>query len=336
MRHATPVAALVPLTALGMTFAGDILSQVREQPAPVLQELETVVITGVRPGPALWKVSSRDHTLWILPTLAALQRQLTWRSTQLESLMAQSRAVYTEATLLMQVSDGGMADPRVAAALMNPEGSEGLSSVLPPDLYTRFAALNEKYASGDSNLERFRPFYASLELHNRALQHLQLDSDGGVHATVRQLARKHYVTLKTLDRTLRPNARTLWNLRLTSRRADIRCARWQLMQLERDLREAIARANAWSVGDIPALRRDWEATQQRDRSSCQALFQRLAPTARAIREARDLSYATLRTALQENKSTVALVLMEEVFDPEGLIARFRKAGYQIEEPVYVK
>jgi uncharacterized protein YbaP (TraB family) len=332
-----PVSALITLTALAMLRAVDAVTQVPEQPAPVVEELEAVVITGVRPGPALWKVSSRGHALWILPTLAALPRQVTWRSAQLEALLSQSQELYTEATLVMQISDGGMADARVAAALMNPESSEGLSGILPADLYAKFAALNQKYASGDSGLERFRPFYASMELHNRALQRLQLDSDGGVHATVRQLARNHYVTLKTLDRTLRPNARTLaWNLRRTSRRADIRCARWQLTQLEGDLRDAVARANAWSVGDIPALKQDWKSAQQQDRSSCRALFQRLAPTERAIRQTRNLAYTALQKALEQNKSTVALVLLEEVFDPEGLIAKFRSAGYQIEEPVYVK
>lgn len=333
MRHALPIATLMPLV-FGMLFAADSATQDSGPPAPpALDELEPVVITGVSPGPALWKISSHDHTLWVLPTLAALPRQVFWRSTQLETVMSRSQEVYTEATLVMQLGEGGMAEPRLAAALMNPEDSEGLSEILPGDLYAQFTALNVRYAGGRSGLERYRPFYASMELRKRALQGLQLDSDGGVHAVIAQLAWKHYVTRQSLDRTLRPGTRALvWNLRLVSRRADIRCARWQLMQLERDLRDAIARARAWSVGDIQALRLDWEATRRQDRSACQGLLQRLAPTARAVRETRDLSYKALRKALEQNRSTVALVLLEEVFDPEGLIARFRKAGYRVEAP----
>jgi hypothetical protein len=323
--------------ALGMTFATPGDTQIVVQPpssASVLEELGTVLVKGEHPGPALWKIAWRDHTLWILPTLAPLPRKVTWRSWQLETLLSQSQEVYTEASLSMQFGGNGKADEKVAAALQNPKGNRWLRDILPPDLYARFAALNRQYAGGELGLERFRPFYASVQLSRRAQERLQLDSDGDVHATVGYLARKYRVPLRTLDRTLHPRADVLVaNLKRIPLQADIECANWQLLQLEHELRDAIARANAWSVGDMQALLEDWEATRQRGRAaSCSALFQQLAPTASAIRETRNRSYVALRSAVRRNRSTIALVLLEEAFDPEGVVARFRAAGYSVEQP----
>jgi hypothetical protein len=335
-RHSRHFHSILALTLLCFLFAAVGVGQIAGQPlpaTPVLEELDTVVVTGEHPGPALWKISWRDHALWILPTLAPLPRQVTWRSTQLDTLLSRSQEMYTEATLNMQLGGAGDAYAKVDEALRNPD--EGwLRDVLPPDLYARFATLNLRYAGGDLNLERFRPFYAAVQLSKHAQQRLQLDSDGHVHATVDYLARKHYVPVRTLARNLKPRADVLLsNLKRIAPQSDIECATWQLTQLERELRDAIKRANAWSVGDMQALREDWEATQELGKTaSCATLFRQLAPTARAIRETRNRSYTALRNALRKNSSTVALVLLEEVFDPEGMIARFREDGYRVEQP----
>jgi hypothetical protein len=324
--HRGVPAIALALSALGLMFT--------PQQTAALEELDAVMVTGTHPGPALWKVSWKDHALWILPTLSPLPRQVTWRSRQIEKLLSQSQEVYTEASLNMQLGGNGRAAARVAAALENPEDRGWLHSVLPPELYARFAALNQRYAGGDRSLERFRPFYAAVQLSGRAYERLQLDSDGQVHETIDYLARKHRVPVRALARNLKPRPDALVaSLRRISPQADIDCAAWQLLQLERELRGTIERANAWSAGDMQALREDWEATRkQGETASCAALFQQLAPTARAIRDTRNRSYNTLRSALRKNNSTIALVLLEEVFDPAGVVAKFREEGYQVEQP----
>lgn len=297
------------------------------------EELDTVLVVGERAGPALWKIRRGDHTLWILPTLAPLPRQLVWRSTEVEQVIAASQEIYSEATLTIQVGGSGKDDVQILEALAN-DDRKWLRDVLPPDLYAQFNALNARYAGNDMRLELLRPFYAATELRKRALQRLQLDSDARLHSTVAAQARKHVVALRSLERVLAPRPATLArNIRRAPRQVDIDCARWQLLQLERELRDAVTRANAWAAGDIAALRRDWEIGQrQKQQASCMRLFQDLAPTARAIRETRSRGFSALETALRRNRSTVALVLLEDVFDPDGVIARFRRAGYTVEPP----
>jgi TraB/PrgY/gumN family len=323
----------LPWILVGLAFPSAGFAQAAATAYPAEPELDPVLVVGEQPGPALWRVSFKDHELWILPTLAPLPRQLLWRSERVAELVSASQEVFTEASLDMHIGGSSKADAAVLKALQNPDGA-WLRDILPPDLYGRFAAFNRRYAGNDARLELYRPFYASLELRKRALQWLLLDSDGDVHGQVGYLARKYEVPLRSLGRELNPRSRTLVaNLRRAPVEADTACARWQLLQLERELRAAIERANAWSTGDIEALRSDWQATSQKDQeASCQALFQYLAPTDRAVRETRDIAFTALRKALRRNRCTVALVLLEEVFDPDGVVARFRAAGYQVEEP----
>jgi hypothetical protein len=324
--------ALAWITA-GLVFPSAGIPQSVAQLRAAELELDPVLVVGEQPGPALWRVTFKDHELWLLPVLAPLPRELVWRSGRVAELVSASQEVFTEASLDMRIGGDSRSDVAVLKALQNPDGAT-LREVLPPDLYARFAALNRRYAGNDAQLETYRPFYAALELRKRALQRLQLDSDGDVHGQIGYLARKYLVPLRSLGRELDPNPRALVaSLGHVPLEADTECARSQLLQLERELRAAIARANAWSTGDIDALRSDWQATSSQDRAvSCRALFQYLAPTARAVRETRDRAFTALRRALRRNQCTVALVLLEEVFDPEGVVARLRAAGYRVEAP----
>ncbi len=267
---------------------------------PQTLELEPILVVGERPGPALWKVTWKDHTLWILPTLSPLPRQVIWRSRPVEEALRQSQEVFFEASLDIahrrqrQGGRGGWPSTSNEAPTAN-----GCAMYCLPDLAcAEFAALmlNATPAAG-AWLEMYRPFYASLELRKLALpRQPQLDSDGQVHDQVAYLAHASTACRYACwdARSVRDPPRWRQTSRRTPWAADTECARSQLLQLERELRDAALRANAWSTGDIEALRADWAGSRRQDQmASCQALFQQLAPTARAVRETRDRGYTTL-------------------------------------------
>ncbi|MET0655349.1 MAG: TraB/GumN family protein, partial [Pseudoxanthomonas sp.] len=56
-------------------------------------ELETMVVTGVQPGPGLWKISKGDHGLWVLGTLSPLPSGISWQAEEVESLLEQADQV---------------------------------------------------------------------------------------------------------------------------------------------------------------------------------------------------------------------------------------------------
>src|ERR1043165_8857902 len=59
--------------------------------APALQEFAEVVVTGEQPGPALWRVQSGEHVLWLLGGVSQLPGKVTWRSKQLEAVLSGSQ-----------------------------------------------------------------------------------------------------------------------------------------------------------------------------------------------------------------------------------------------------
>jgi hypothetical protein len=56
-------------------------------------EMEEVLVIGEQPGPALWRVSSGAHVLWLLGEVSQLPAKVTWHSKQLEAVLRNSQEV---------------------------------------------------------------------------------------------------------------------------------------------------------------------------------------------------------------------------------------------------
>ena len=52
--------------------------------------LETVVVTGVMPGPGLWRVESGERQLWILGTVSPLPRSMKWEALKVGEVLGQA------------------------------------------------------------------------------------------------------------------------------------------------------------------------------------------------------------------------------------------------------
>ncbi|MBS0432420.1 MAG: TraB/GumN family protein, partial [Proteobacteria bacterium] len=67
------VASLLCASAVAQT-AARIPTAPSSQPASIssITTLETVSVTGVLPGPGLWKVSRNGHVLWVLGVIPSL------------------------------------------------------------------------------------------------------------------------------------------------------------------------------------------------------------------------------------------------------------------------
>ncbi|MEW5297370.1 MAG: hypothetical protein WDW36_000583 [Sanguina aurantia] len=70
------IAAPAMSQAAGWVVAPATTSSAASLPAPgQVTELQGVSVSGVQPGPGLWKVSRNGHVLWVLGTLEALALQ---------------------------------------------------------------------------------------------------------------------------------------------------------------------------------------------------------------------------------------------------------------------
>jgi hypothetical protein len=71
-----------------------LFAQSASAPAPAssassrVADLPMVVVSGVQPGPGLWKVSKGDHVMWVLGTLSPLPRDMQWQAQEVEQVIA--------------------------------------------------------------------------------------------------------------------------------------------------------------------------------------------------------------------------------------------------------
>jgi hypothetical protein len=305
----------------------------------VAKDLETVVVRGIQPGPGLWKVTKGDHVLWILGTLSPLPKGITWDSARVEAIIATAQEVINvpEADLKSNASFFGnlAALPALIGVRNNPDGKK-LKDVVPSDLYVRWAPLKQKYIGGSDKVESWRPIFAALELYEAAIDKAGLTDKQIAQKAVDSAAKHAGVTVTTpkVAVTVDSPRAAVKEFKAASF-DDSDCFRKTLDRIDTDLAAMTARANAWSTGDLDALRR-LEYTDQM--SICQA-----ALSEGPLTQTHGLNGITERAhqawldaasaALEKNKVTFALLPIARLLKPEAYLSRLRAMGYTVEEPV---
>ena len=130
-------------------------------------DIDTVVVSGVQPGPGLWKVRHGDHVLYILGTVAPLPKGMEWRSDEVASVLREAGVAFSQPGLVVG-SDIGMLRgllllPSAMKATNNPDGRT-LADILPADLHARWSVLKARYIGRDRGIEKKRPLIAAFRL----------------------------------------------------------------------------------------------------------------------------------------------------------------------------
>jgi hypothetical protein len=95
-------------------------------------------------------------------------------------------------------------------------------------------------------------------------------------------------------------------------------------------------ANAWASGDIEELRRliplHAALHESHKAGKCAVALYGEQQVNAAIARQTDAFLAAAARALRDNRSTMAVVPMAEIFAPDGYAARLRAMGYEVVEP----
>jgi uncharacterized protein YbaP (TraB family) len=310
-------------------------SRVRANTAPPAAEPAAgaveIEVTGERPGPGMWRVAKGDHVLWVMGTLEPLPKKMTWRSHAVEDVLAQSQEV-----LPSRPTFGFSWNPIAALRLywqwrgiQKSPNHATLAATVPPDLYARFAALRNKYAPRDTQMEDLRPMLAALRLFEKGIDASGLSFHHEVQNAVLKLADRRHVRLHKMTLPVEDPRGLLKEISAIPAQAQIGCLETTVARLESDLTAMKARADAWAVGDVDALRKLPLPEQQ---AACLATLSKSA-------RFRDLNDKAARAwmqgaqeALATNSSTLALKPIYELLGPTGILERFRAMGYVVEGP----
>jgi hypothetical protein len=291
-------------------------------------EMQVVLVRGVQAGPALWKVKSGDHVMWLLGEISPYPRKVKWRSKDFVRLLADSQE------LLIDFSGYWFLDDESRAALSKAEklplGAK-LKDVISPELHERVIAAAGKF--GNPPLEQWYAFAATNRLVSAAMRKLEMESFS-VRFEAARLGEWH----KTRITPFAVNE-IAFEQRLRNWQQPVNeiCLKRLVDAIEDGGSGVLQLANAWSVGSISALR-ELVPLYSFSRDGFRA-----GECADAMHggEEHALEYKRRRIqywldeaerALKQNRSTMAVVLMSELFEPDGYLAALRAKGYEITEP----
>lgn len=334
---------LNPHSAIAVNAATDTHAAPSSTVSPM--RLEEIVVSGEQPGPGLWKVSKGDHVLWIIGTQAPVPKNMTWRAKGVTAVVAQAQEILAEPGASVTAKRIGYFTtltllPSLMDARKNPGGAT-LKEVVPAELYRRWEALRQKYVGEynsndeENDLDRWRPIFVALRLYSRAINATGLTSTNPVWPAVVAAAGKHRV--KITDVRFEPEIiepRAAIREFSASRLADIECFEKTIERIETDLVAMRARANAWAVGDIAALRK-LPAIDQR--AACEAAL-RAAPFMKMfgandlLMQIESVWLKAAEAALAKNTVTLAVLPIAQLVTPNGYLAKLRIKGYRVEEP----
>ena len=302
---------------------------VRADEAVTNEDMEVVLVTGVQSGPGLWKVSSGDHVMWILGEVAPQPGKVKWRSKKFEALLGDSQEVLLDFSGVMWPNK--MQDDAEAGVRKLPAGQK-LKDVVPPELYARADAARKLYGTPEQ-IDELRPFYAGRRILMSALRKMDMEKRFNASLTVLKLARQAQVHITDLDTPGQTHEEQLKNIEQGS---TVPCLE-MMVQIVEDGGSGLRRlANAWSVGDIAALRQLvplYALQPEHGENKCTvALYGGEEKANQFVARRTEVWLSEAERALRENQSTMAVVSMAELFAPDGYLAGLRARGYKVVEP----
>lgn len=301
-------------------------------------ELQTMVVSGVQPGPGMWKVRNGANVLWVMGTLSPLPKAMTWLSRDVEAVVGQAQEVIRPPAVSVTSDLGRFRQllllPSILRARKNPEGRP-LEEVLPPDLHARWTALKLRHLGRGRKFERWRPVFAGFKLYQAALDDSGLAERDLVNPVVDRAAKRGKVKTTTPMVTLKIDdpAKAIREFSASSL-GDLACLEKTIARVESDLGPMATRANAWAIGDIETLRSLPYEDQTR------ACLDSLLQTELARRQGFvDLEQRVrmewmkaAEAALKTNRVTFATLPIANLLRPDGYLRSLEARGYVVEQP----
>lgn len=313
-----PAILIAVMLALGFGAA------CRAQQAPAV--MDDVVVTGERTGPGMWRVHRGAAQVWILGGMSPLPKGITWRSKQVEQVLDGTSQV-----LVQKPFDIGIA--RILWLLLTERsallvrGGKRLKDVLPPDLYARFAVQRAKYTDDAGKWERFRPLIAAAFLQREAFHQVGLSTRLDIGAAVRTLAKEHKVRVEELK--IAGVSDVMDALKTLPPATENACVAASLVTVERDLPRLLERAQAWANGNVERIAKLREPVEI---DACRDALDKGMGAAELIGRMRRTWLTAIEKYLQSGAETLAVVNIDMLLEPGGLLDELRAKGYEVDAP----
>jgi uncharacterized protein YbaP (TraB family) len=290
-----------------------------------------IVVEGHHQGPRMWRVRRGEHVLWILGTVSPLPKKMIWQPDAVQAVLKETQEVVPA-----WPSYGIGANPITALRvyiqwrrMQKPPDRMPLQQALPPPLYARVAALEARYDPHDKTLEQLRPMLAAERLLTKVLEASGLTARNEVQQTVLQLARAQGVRVRQDKLRIEDPLDVLKDVGATPLSGEVACLDAVVTRLETDLGPMQARARAWALGDVAALR---NLPHTDNRTACVTAVSTSDRVRSLIERAEDDWLVAVEASLARNRGTLAVQSMDRLLGEHGALAALKARGYEVEGP----
>ena len=315
--------AMACLVMLGATMpaiaAAQTTADTPTAAAPVARpwsDITEVVVRAHAPGPAMWKLTRGDATVWVMGTLHVAPKAITWDATRFRRILTGAHVL-----ILPRI----IQDDPVSEQDMELSGSKQLSDVVSAPAYTRFQSdLQQENFDGLPNGLAYQPAWAGVWLIGHVYQAHGITTHI-VPPEVATYAAQSGVAVKYVDRhTNRLQARQYSRMDKTAGEA---CLDDYLDGIDHDLTTVDLMGKAWAEGDVPTI-----LANHREPAwvKCFLAQPKYAQTYETY--AVDDMVKAVDDALKMPGKSVAVMPLSDLLRRDGILDRLRAEGVTITAP----
>ena len=292
-----------------------------EAPLDTSAVVEELTVTGMPPGPPLWRVKRGESEVVILGGLTPLPHMLQWSSPRLDRALVGANRLLVPPQDQVRVTDLPGLALRMAS-LRQPLGRK-LEADLSPALRERFVRTREGLGIGPGRYAHWKPAIAGFLLIADFREKYGL-STGKPTTTVMRRA-------KALGVKIQPMADISWGAMVKSASvmkapAHEACLTAALNDLDAEAARARPLAKAWAEGDLATVKGGITANLLD-----QCLLQMASASALLDRGTRQ-SVEAIDAALAKPGKTVAIIDLKFLLRSGGVLDRLKARGAEVSVP----
>ncbi|MDC7682636.1 TraB/GumN family protein [Asticcacaulis sp. BYS171W] len=282
-------------------------------------DITEVVVRAPAAGPAMWKLTRGQSTVWVLGTLIVVPENLKWDQKRLARALNGAHVLITPA-----VSRSDPAQAGQLQALSKLPANGRLYEVLSEPVYARFEATVQREHLSINDYIRFQPVIAAGNLSRDALSAHGL-SAMALYEQMTTVVRKSKVRTRRAG-SYDYSALIAYYVSLDAAQAEA-CVVNGLDGLDYDLRTTQSMAKAWATGDLPAVMRLY---REPDFLTCVLSGETTADMYQTY--AIDSMTAAIGAALDTPGKSVAIVPFDDLLRKDGVLDRLKAEGVEITAP----
>ena len=284
--------------------------------------VEELVVRARLPGPAWWRVSDADSTVYVLGMPDALPRGMTWNSSVLNRRLQGANALITPP--VYQASANPLAVPKLLLDLRGAVKSKtALSERLSPELAGRVAKAAPRAGARPEDFESTQPWFAGVRLASRYRKQVGLSTAEPLR-TVRAAAKKAKVKSRPAFVVDQRASILLQGLKATPVETGRACVEAAVEEVEAGDAVVRAAAAAWAAGDV-------RIALGAPRSS-EICFASLPGAGADKRTALGRQADAVAAALKTPGHSVAVLSLRSVLAQDGVLDRLRQRGFTVHTP----